>query len=206
MKYFEKMYARGMKMLVIDKTEAKQGGVYVIIDVVHWMAYIGETGNLKGRADNYRRDLERQSGEVNDVVQACYNRRQPLLWHTLLYGNKEKYKHGTDNYTKLENFYIAVFKNYGFSMCNKKQRDMTLDVLKSKYGQDEEVNDLLKRYENALDEDYIRWFGHTISDLKNKSVKEREGIWKKYIEKVETDIHENAKSVYRISCTIENKV
>ena len=171
-------------MLVIDKAEAKQGGVYVIIDIVHWMAYIGETENLKGRADNYRRDLERQSGEANNAVQECNNRRQPLLWHTLLYGNKEKHKNGTDNYTKLENFYIAVFKKYGFSMCNKKQSNMTLDIVKEKYGQDEEVNDLLKRYENALDEDYISWFGYTIRDLKDKSVKKKKRYGKNSLKKL----------------------
>lgn len=186
-------------MLVIDKTEANMGGVYVVVDIVNWDAYIGETGDLNGRADNYRRDLERRSGEVNRNLQELYDKGHPLLWHTVLYGNNEKYKDGSDNYRKLENFYIAVFNKYGFTLCNDKQRDMTIHNMTSMYSGDKEVDFLLTNAEKALDEDYKKRFGYMLGELCSKGPNEKKEIWDKFIEKVESDIRVSDKSKYRIS-------
>ena len=101
-------------MLIIDKTDAIQGGVYIILDIVNWVVYIGETDNLKRRADNHRRDLNRNDGTANKMLQDSFNIGNGLLWMVIFYGNKSKKR---DNilvtfdkfqYRKIESFYIAL--------------------------------------------------------------------------------------------------
>lgn len=187
-------------MLIIDKEGAIEGGVYAIVDIVNWEVYIGETGALKGRADNYRRDLERRSGEVNEKLQKSYDMHRPLLWFSILCGNVKKQFDSTDNYRKLESFYIALMDEIGFLLYNDKQKQMTMDKLIGKYGLDTDITFLIENARLELNKEFENRFGYDCNLLKEMSCEEREEIWEKFLEIVKHDIKQNGqKSVYRIS-------
>lgn len=188
-------------MLIIDKTDAIQGGVYIILDIVNWVVYIGETDNLKRRADNHRRDLNRNDGTANKMLQDSFNIGNGLLWMVIFYGNKSKKR---DNilvtfdkfqYRKIESFYIALLKNQGFKVFNEKQKESIInDFNKS----DEDIQYLLDESVNALNDDFYNRFGYTIVDIRNKNRDEKDAIWRHFVEKVYLDIANNDKTKYTV--------
>ena len=171
-------------MIIFDKKDACEGGVYLIINLVKWEAYIGETEDLLRRAGNYKHDLKRNRGEANDELQVAFNNGDGLLWFVLLYGNASKKVVG--NYRDIESFYIALFKEKGFKIYNDKQKNVTHVSLYNETYNKEDIRFLTENAYKELDNDFRERFGYTLDEMKDMSVDARNGVWNTYSNNIKT--------------------
>lgn len=179
-------------MIIFDKKDASEGGTYLIINLVKWEAYIGETEDLLRRADNYKRDLKRNRGDANDELQIVFNNGDGLLWCVLAYGNESKKIVG--NYRDIESFYIAFFKEKGFKIYNDKQKNVTLISLYNETNNKDDIKFLAKNAPQEVDNDFKARFGYALDELKAMSLDDRCEVWNRYSDNIKALVGESHKN------------
>ena len=153
------------------------GGIYVILNILDWKAYVGQAKNFNKRDHMY----ELEKGYDNTELQVDYDKDKEFVYMILYYDpNKTPSKKELDKY---EQMYMTLMEHFGFvlynTQCNRSEKDKEKRRITSLKIEDE----LYIEAEKTFIDDFVKHFGVTPTALIDNHLDKRKSALDYYAKK-----------------------
>lgn len=153
------------------------GGIYVILNILDWKAYVGQAKNFNNRDHMY----ELEKGYDNTELQVDYDKDKEFVYMILYYDpNKTPSKKELDKY---EQMYMTLMEHFGFvlynTQCNRSEKDKEKRRITSLKIEDE----LYIEAEKTFIDDFVKHFGVNPTALIDNHLDKRKNALDYYAKK-----------------------
>lgn len=167
-----------------EKQNRNIGGVYIIVNVLDCMAYVGKSNDLTSRT--HEADLRNGTDSNTNLQRAVNNGAQVVFFPLATIPKDDDIQPILLDYEKL---YMYVVETHGtFGLYNGEQQPKKENRTREAILQLRSIGSDPVTLQDAIDQfdqDFIARFGMTMQELAHASYKEREQVWESYIKNID---------------------